>query len=67
MPKQTLLQHNMNFFDVIIRYAFLMIIVIIGGSLGSIPIMMLGMPFFWSGISGWCPIFYLLNINHAMK
>jgi hypothetical protein len=41
-----------------------MIIVIIGGALGSIPVMLLGLPFFWSAILGWSPIFYLLGINH---
>jgi len=62
--KQVFLQYNMNMFDVIVRYALLMIIVIIGGALGSIPIMLLGLPFFWSAILGWSPIFYLLGINH---
>jgi hypothetical protein len=62
--KQVFLQHNMNMFDIILRYAMLMIIVIIGGALGSIPIMLLGLPFFWSAILGWSPIFYLLGINH---
>jgi hypothetical protein len=62
--KQAFLQHNMNMFDVILRYAALMIIVIIGGALGSIPIMLLGLPFFWSAVLGWSPLFYLLGINH---
>ena len=62
--KQVFLQHNMNMFDIILRYAMLMIIVIIGGALGSIPIMLLGLPFFWSAILGWSPIFFLLGINH---
>jgi hypothetical protein len=25
---------------------------------------LLGLPFFWSAILGWCPIFYILGINH---
>ncbi len=62
--KQVFLQHNMNMFDIILRYAILMIIVIIGGALGSIPIMLLGLPFFWSAILGWSPLFYILGINH---
>ena len=62
--KQAFLQHNMNMFDVILRYALLMVIVIIGGALGSIPVMLLGLPFFWSAILGWCPLFYALGINH---
>lgn len=62
--KPAFLQHNMNMFDVILRYAMLMVIVIIGGALHSIPIMLLGLPFFWSAILGWCPIFHILGINH---
>jgi hypothetical protein len=62
--KQAFLQYNMNMFDVILRYAFLMVIVIIGGALGSITIMLLGLPFFFSAILGWSPIFYILGINH---
>jgi hypothetical protein len=62
--KQAFLQYNMNMFDVILRYAILMVIVIIGGALGSITIMLLGLPFFFSAILGWSPIFYILGINH---
>ena len=62
--KQAFLQHNMNMFDVIIRYAMLMIIVIVGGALGSIPLMLLGLPFFWSAIMGWCPVYWMMGINH---
>jgi hypothetical protein len=62
--KQVFLQYNMNIFDIMLRYVMLMIMVIIGGALGSIPFMLLGLPFFWSAILGWSPIFYLLGINH---
>jgi hypothetical protein len=62
--KLAFLQYNMNMFDIILRYAMLMIIVIIGGALGSILIMLLGLPFFFSAILGWSPLFYILGINH---
>jgi hypothetical protein len=62
--KNTFLNYNMNMFDVIMRYAILMVIVIVGGALHSIPLMLLGLPFFWSAILGWCPVFYVLGINH---
>ena len=61
------MEHNMNMFDVIIRYALLMVIVITGGILQSLPIMLLGMPFFFAAILGWCPLFHLLGINHHTK
>lgn len=58
---------NMNFADVFLRYMMLMITVIIGGVLHSLPIMLLGMVFFFAAISGWCPVFALLGINHDTK
>lgn len=57
------MKQNMNMFDAIIRYALLMITVIIGGALGSLPLMLLGMPFFFSAILGWCPIYHVLGID----
>lgn len=59
------MNHNMNIFDIAMRYTIMMLIVIVGGILHSIPVMMLGFPFFLAGIMGWCPIFHVLGINHA--
>ena len=58
---------NMNFTDIFFRYVLLMITVIIGGVLHSLPIMLIGMIFFFAGISGWCPIFAAFGINHDTK
>lgn len=58
------MQYNMNFVDVIIRYAMLMVFGIVGGLLGSLPIMLIGLLFFFSAILGWCPVFHVLGINH---
>ncbi len=57
--------YNLNFTDIIIRYAIMMFIGILGGALHSIPLMVLSFPFFLSGILGWCPVFYVLNITHV--
>ncbi len=62
--KQKFGNHNMSMIDVILRYAMLMIIVVIGGAMGSIPIMLLGLPFFWTAILGFCPVYWALGINH---
>lgn len=67
IKKTAFLEHNMSLTDVILRYVALMIIVIIGGVLHSIPIMLLGLPFFWSAILGWSPIFWMLGINRHTK
>lgn len=56
--------HNMSMIDVVLRYAMLMIIVVVGGALGSIPIMLLGLPFFWTAILGFCPVYWALGVNH---
>jgi len=61
--KTAFLQHNMNMIDVILRYSVLMLFVILGGVLGSIPVMLIGLPFFWSAILGFCPIYWVLGIN----
>lgn len=67
MSNKNLLSYNMNFFDVILRYSILMILVIIGGAIQSVPFMLLGLPFFWSAILGWCPLFHFLGINHHTR
>jgi len=61
------MKYNMNFFDIALRYTAMMIIVIIGGILHSIPVMLLGVPFFLSGILGWCPTFQMLGIDHGVQ
>ena len=67
VKKTAFLEHNMSMVDVVLRYAMLMIIVIIGGVLHSIPFMLIGLPFFWTAILGWCPVFWMLGINRHTK
>lgn len=58
---------NMNLKDIFIHYMIMMIIGIVGGLMGSLPIMLIGMPFFFFGIMGWSPIYAALGINHDTK
>jgi hypothetical protein len=67
IKKTAFLEHNMSITDVVLRYAILMVIVIIGGALHSIPFMLLGLPFFFAAILGWCPAFWFLGINKHTK
>lgn len=60
-------QYNLSYYEVGIRYALMMVVVIIGGLMHSMPVMLLGLPFFLSGILGWCPIYQMFGINHANK
>jgi hypothetical protein len=57
---------NLNFGDIAIRYLLLMIVVIVGGVIQSLPVMALGVVIFLSAILGWCPVYQALGINHAM-
>ena len=61
------MEYNLSFNEVIGRYALMMTIVIIGGFTGHISVMLLGIPFFLTGLLGWCPIYTVLGINHAVK
>lgn len=56
----------MNFRDIAIRYAILMLIVIVGGVLQSLPLMALGVVVFLTAILGYCPILHALGIDHNM-
>ena len=61
------MEYNLSFYEVIGRYALMMLIVIIGGIMHSLPIMILAIPFFTTGLLGWCPLYQILGINHAVK
>jgi len=58
------LEPNLNMVEAYMRYAFMMIPVIIGGLMGNLWIMLLGLPVFLTGISGYCPVYDVLGINH---
>lgn len=59
------MDYNLSYTEVLVRYALMAAMVIIGGLLHSLPIMLIGLPFFLTGILGWCPIYTMLGINHA--
>lgn len=59
--------YNLSYYEVGMRYALMMLIVIVGGIMHSMPVMLLGLPLFLSGILGYCPIYHALGINHANK
>ncbi len=61
------MEYNLSYPEVLFRYFLMAVMVILGGVLHSMPMMLLGLPFFLTGILGWCPIYTLLGINHAHK
>jgi hypothetical protein len=61
------MDYNLSYKEVLLRYFLMMIVVITGGLLHSLPIMLLGLPFFLTGVLGWCPLYTMFGINHAAK
>lgn len=61
------MEYNLSYKEVLFRYLLMAAIVIVGGLLHSLPIMLLGLPFFLTGILGWCPLYAMFGINHAHK
>ncbi|CAN5390260.1 hypothetical protein BH09BAC1_BH09BAC1_06820 [soil metagenome] len=59
------MEYNLSYTEVLFRYLLMAVMVIVGGVMGMLPIMLLGLPFFLTGILGWCPIYSALGINHA--
>lgn len=58
------MEPNLSMVESYMRYALMMIPVIIGGLMGSLWIMLLGLPIFLTAISGYCPVYQVLGINH---
>lgn len=61
------LESNLSVAEAFSRYAIMMIPVIIGGLLGSLWLMLLGLPIFLTGITGFCPLYHVLGIDHSPK
>ncbi len=61
------MDHNLSYKDVLFRYFLMAAMVITGGVLHALPVMLMGLPFFLTGILGWCPVYTVLGINHANK
>jgi hypothetical protein len=58
---------NLSVKESVFRYVLMMIFPILGGLLGSIPLMILGIPFFLTGMLGYCPIYDAMGIDHSKK
>jgi len=58
---------NLSVKESCIRYALMMIFPIAGGLLHSLPLMILGIPVFLTAITGYCPIYDIMGIDHGKK
>lgn len=61
------MEYNLSYKEVLFRYLLMAVMVIAGGLMHSLPFMLLGLPFFLTGILGWCPLYAMFGINHAQK
>ena len=61
------MKYNLSLYDIIARYAAVLLIVVIGQLVfHSLILMLLAVPVFMEAILGWDPIYQLLHINHAV-
>lgn len=61
------LEPNLSVAEAFSRYVIMMIPVIIGGMMGQLWMMLLGLPIFLTGITGFCPLYKMLGIDHSPK
>ncbi len=61
------MEYNLSYKEVLFRYLLMAAIVIAGGLMHSLPVMLVGLPFFLTAILGWCPLYAMVGINHAQK
>lgn len=61
------MEYNLSYKEVLFRYLLMAAMVIFGGLMHSLPLMLLGLPFFLTAILGWCPLYATFGINHAQK
>ncbi len=59
------MQYNLSFLDISIRYAIIMVLGIIFGVTQFYPLIVLAILVFISAVTGMCPIYKMMGINHA--
>lgn len=62
---KNLLQYNLSFVDITLRYALIMALGISFGLTQFYPLIVLAVAVFISAVTGICPIYSMLGINHA--
>jgi len=61
------MDYNLNFADIFLRYVLMMFSGILFGLTGKLFFIVFALVFFLQGILAFCPLFYVLGINHAAK
>lgn len=63
--KNTTMEYNLSIYDIAIRYMLMAAVVITGMFTGQIWMTYIAMGLFISAITGYCPIYAALGIDHA--
>lgn len=64
---KNLLEYNLSFVDIAIRYALIMALGITFGFTQFYPLIVVAVMVFISAVTGICPIYNMLGINHAAE
>lgn len=56
---------NVSFKEAIIGHVVMIAVVIIGGLMHNVWVMAMGVPMYLIGISGWSPLYSIMNIDHS--
>jgi len=62
---KNLLEYNLSFVDIALRYALIVALGITFGITQFYPLIVLAVAVFISAVTGICPIYGMLGINHA--
>lgn len=62
---KNLLEYNLSIVDIALRYALILVLGITFGFTQFYPLIVLAVAVFISAVTGICPIYGLLGINHA--
>ncbi len=61
------MEYNLSFVDISLRYALIVALGILFGVTQFYPLIVVAIAVFISAVTGMCPIYKMLGINHAPK
>lgn len=56
-------EYNLSIAECVYSFLMMMAVILIGGFTGQVWLMLLGLPLFLRGITGWCPLKTFLHSN----
>ncbi|GIV34369.1 MAG: hypothetical protein KatS3mg031_1904 [Chitinophagales bacterium] len=61
------MEYNLSFTDIALRYVVIMVLGILFGVTQFYPLILIAIAVFITAVTGMCPIYKILGINHAPK